>query len=119
MESTATSPPIHPGTARVKDSNRSKVTNGTAVLHGIDQRSPLARRYRDILAAILGDQSGADQCSEARKQLIRRFAAASCLAEALESRLVNGEQIDIAEHAMLSSNSCQARSANWDRSSIP
>jgi hypothetical protein len=35
--------------------------------------------------------------------LIRRFAAASVLAEQLESRLANGEQIDIQEHATLSS----------------
>jgi hypothetical protein len=38
-----------------------------------------------------------------RKQLIRRFAAAAVLAEQLEGRLANGEQIDIQEHATLSS----------------
>lgn len=36
-------------------------------------------------------------------QLVRRFAAASVLAEQMEGRLANGEQIDIAEHAQLSS----------------
>ena len=36
-------------------------------------------------------------------QLIRRFASGAVLAEALEARLVKGEQIDIAEHALLSS----------------
>jgi hypothetical protein len=36
-------------------------------------------------------------------QLIRRFAAAAVLAEQMEARLANGEQIDIAEHATLSS----------------
>ena len=63
----------------------------------------MARRFKDIANAILADQAGPDQCSEARKQLIRRFAAAAMLAEQLESRLANGEQIDIAEHATLSS----------------
>ena len=36
-------------------------------------------------------------------QLIRRFAALAVQAEAMEARLVNGEQIDIGEHALLSS----------------
>jgi hypothetical protein len=36
-------------------------------------------------------------------QLVRRFAAAAVLAEQMESRLANGEQIDIAEHAVLCS----------------
>ena len=64
---------------------------------------PQPTRFKDIANAILAEQAGADQCSEARKQLIRRFAAAAMLAEQLESRLANGEQIDIAEHATLSS----------------
>jgi hypothetical protein len=34
---------------------------------------------------------------------VRRFAAAAVLAEQLESRLANGEQIDIQEHALLCS----------------
>ena len=41
--------------------------------------------------------------SEARMQLIRRFAAAAVLAEDMEAKLANGEQIDIAEFAQLSS----------------
>ena len=47
--------------------------------------------------------TGADQCSESRLQLVRRFAAAAVLAEQMESRLANGEQIDIQEHALLCS----------------
>jgi hypothetical protein len=82
---------------------RSSITNGDNLLRDVDGRSPLYRRYRDIANAILADQAGVDQCSEARKQLIRRFAAAAVLAEQLESRLANGEQINISEHATLSS----------------
>jgi hypothetical protein len=82
---------------------RSRISNGHDVLPDVDGRSVIARRYRDIANAIFVDQSGgADQCSEARKQLIRRFAAA-VLAEQMESRLANGEQINIQEHATLSS----------------
>jgi hypothetical protein len=82
---------------------RSRISNGHDVLPDVDGRSVIARRYRDIANAIFVDQSGgADQCSGARKQLIRRFAAA-VLAEQMESRLANGEQINIQEHATLSS----------------
>jgi hypothetical protein len=86
-----------------KSHGRSRVSNGHDVLPDVDGRSVIARRYRDITAAILSDQGGADRCSESRVQLIRRFAAAAVLAEQLESRLAKGEQIDVAEHAILSS----------------
>jgi hypothetical protein len=82
---------------------RSRITNGSAVLPGVDGRSLIARRYKDICAAILTDQGGDDMCSESRRQLIRRFAAAAVLAEQMEARLANGEEIDISEHALLTS----------------
>jgi hypothetical protein len=83
--------------------NRSRVTNGHALPRNVDGRSGIARRYRDILAGLTSDQGGADHMSEARTQLCRRFAALAVQAEQLEVRLANGEQIDIAEHATLSS----------------
>jgi hypothetical protein len=86
-----------------KSHARSRISNGHDVLPNVDGRSIIARRYRDITTAILADQGGADVCSESRTQLIRRFAAAAVLAEQLESRLANGEQVDINEHATLSS----------------
>jgi hypothetical protein len=63
----------------------------------------VARRYRDISFAIFADAGGVEQCSEARQQLIRRFAACSVIAESMEARLANGEAINIAEHSQLSS----------------
>jgi hypothetical protein len=86
-----------------KSHARSRISNGHDVLPNVDGRSVIARRYRDIASAILVDQGGADRCSESRTQLIRRFAAAAVLAEQMESRLANGEQVDINEHATLSS----------------
>ena len=41
-----------------------------------------------------------DRC---RKQLIRRFAAAAVIAEQMEAKLANGGEINITEHAQLSS----------------
>jgi len=83
--------------------NRSRISNGQQILPGVDQRLAIARRYRDLVAQIAIDQGGADRCSETRMQLIRRFASGSVLAEELEARLVRGEPVDIAEHALLSS----------------
>jgi hypothetical protein len=62
-----------------KPTARSRVSNGRDLLPGIDGRSTVARRYRDIASAILVDQGGEELCSESRKQLVRRFAAAAVL----------------------------------------
>ena len=67
------------------------MTNGAVLLPDVDGRSAMARRFKDISSAILADQGGAEQCSETRLQLVRRFAAAAVLAEQMESHLANGE----------------------------
>ena len=82
---------------------RSRLTNGKDLLPDVDGRSAVARRLKDITSQILVDQGGIDQCSESRLQLVRRFAAAAVLAEQMEARLVNGEEINIAEHGLLCS----------------
>jgi hypothetical protein len=89
-------------TAR-KPTARSRITNGRDWLPNTDQRSSIARRYRDLVAQIATDQGGLSELSEARLQLIRRFASASVMAEAFEARLANGEEVDVAELALLSS----------------
>ena len=86
-----------------KAHGRSQVSNGRKSLPGADGRLRISRRFRDKAGAILADQGGFDQCSESRKQLIRRFSAAAVLAEEMEARLANGEQIDVSEHALLCS----------------
>jgi hypothetical protein len=82
---------------------RSRLTNGNDILPGIDGRSATARRYKDLVAAISSDQGGAEHLSEGRMQLVRRFAAAACLAENMEAALVRGETINLQEHALLCS----------------
>jgi hypothetical protein len=87
-----------------KPTARSRVSNNSDLLPGIDGRSVIARRYRDIASAIVADQGGVDRLSEARLQLIRRFSASAVLAESMEARLANGEEIDINSHALLTSS---------------
>jgi hypothetical protein len=87
-----------------KPTARSAVSNGEKILPGMkDGRTKISRRYRDIVSQICVDSGGPDKVSETKLQLIRRFAAAAVMAEALEARLVNGERIDVLEHAQLSS----------------
>jgi hypothetical protein len=94
----------HPYTPR-SPSARSRMTNGTrgAVLPGIDQRSAIARRFRDVIASVCTDLGGADRCTETRLQLIRRFAALAVQAETLEATFAEGKPIDISAHAHISS----------------
>jgi hypothetical protein len=84
-----------------KSQARSRLSNGRDVLPNVDGRSLVARRYRDILGAIASDQGGAEQLSEARLQLIRRFSAASVLAEQMEACVAQGAQINIQEYSLL------------------
>jgi hypothetical protein len=86
-----------------KAHGRNRITNGRDVLPNVDGRSIIARRFRDIVNAMIADHGGADQCSESRMQLIRRFAAAAVLAEQMEAVLAQGNSIDIREHALLCS----------------
>jgi hypothetical protein len=84
--------------------SKARVSNGNGpVLPGCDGRSILARRYKDIAGQIIADCGGLDRLSESRLQLIRRFAAAACLAEQMEARLASGKEINVSEHSLLCS----------------
>ena len=96
---TAPSQPLEIAKSRA----RSRVTNHRDLLPDVDGRSLIARRYRDIMAAVIVDQGGLDLLSEARLQLVRRFAACAVLCELQEAAMANGESIDIAEYSTLTS----------------
>src|SRR5262245_46450255 len=86
-----------------KSHGRSRLTNKKDLLPGVDGRTVIYRRFRDIASQVALDQGGLDVLSEARLQLVRRFAATAVLAEQLEAALANGEEIDIERHALLCS----------------
>jgi hypothetical protein len=74
----------------------SRVTNGSKLfLPGVDGRSAIARRARDIFDAICLDLGGHDQLSEAQTQLVRRAAMISIECEQMEARSAAGEPIDL------------------------
>lgn len=79
-----------------KPQGRSRVSNGSAVfLEGVDGRSVLARRYRDILGQLVTDLGG--DPSEAQSLIIRRAATLAVWCEQCEAGMAGGGTIDIAE----------------------
>jgi hypothetical protein len=56
-----------------------------------------------LVNAFIADQGGVENCSEVKLGLVRRLAAASVLAEALEVKAIAGEPIDVSEFCNLAS----------------
>jgi len=66
---------------------RSGVTNGSRLhIELRDKSSPWARRLRDLLALMVSDLGGADNCSEAEKSLVRRASMLTLQLELLEQK---------------------------------
>ncbi len=82
---------------------RSAVTNGSQVLLGGTLRKRTAKRFRDILSAIVSDLGGVDILTEGKKQLARRAALMSVQCEELETlALAQGQPIDLDQYGQLS-----------------
>ena len=82
--------------ARFKPTARSKVSNGSACfLDGVDGRSILARRYRDILRQLISDIGG--DPSEAQSIIAKRAATLATWCELCEARMAKGEDLNIQE----------------------
>jgi hypothetical protein len=63
--------PVHK-VARVKEPQRSRITNGSALLPGVDGRGAWVRRAKDLLALHISDLGGEENVSEAERALLRR-----------------------------------------------
>jgi hypothetical protein len=72
-----------------KSRQRSRVTNGSALLPGVDGRSAWVRRCKDIIEAHLSDLGGEDNTSAAERSLIRRAAVLTTELERLEARFAS------------------------------
>jgi hypothetical protein len=64
---------------------RSRISNGSAVLPGVDGRSTWVRRLRDLIALHLSDLGGDDAVSEAERSIVRRVATLTVELERMES----------------------------------
>jgi hypothetical protein len=83
------SPSDYAAVTKPKGCNRSRVTNGHALLPdlpGIDGRSAWVRRCKDLIADHLADLGGHDNCSNAERSIIRRIAVISTELEMLEAK---------------------------------
>ena len=69
---------------RRKSRQQSRVTNGSALLPGVDGRSPWVRRCKDVIASHLSDLGGYDNTSAAERSIIRRAAVLTTELERLE-----------------------------------
>jgi type IV pilus biogenesis protein CpaD/CtpE len=88
--------------AQPAPTTRSRVTNGRALLTGLDGRAPLYRRYRDLLAELETDM-GASRMTAVRASLVRRFAEGTIAAEVMAVELIEGRAIDVAVFSQLAS----------------
>src|SRR5262249_22308601 len=78
----------HAGRLRVRPdkAGKSKITNGSAFLPGIDGRSTWVRRAKDLCHAHLVDLGGYDNASAAERSIVRRVAVITTELENLERR---------------------------------
>ena len=75
----------NPGISEQKRSGRSRITNGSKLLPGVDGRSPWVRRAKDIISAHLSDLGGAHNTSAAERSIVRRAAVLTVELERLEA----------------------------------
>jgi hypothetical protein len=71
---------------RQKSRQKSRITNGSALLPGVDGRSPWIRRCKDIIADHLSDLGGVDNTSAAERSIVRRASVLTVELERLEAR---------------------------------
>jgi hypothetical protein len=79
------SPPGRPAKARPRDPQRSRITNGSALLPGVDGRSAWIRRCKDVIESHLSDLGGEDNTSAAERSIIRRASVMTVELERMEA----------------------------------
>jgi hypothetical protein len=77
-----------------KGRQRSRVTNGSALLPGVDGRSAWVRRCKDIIEAHLSDLGGEHNTSVAERSLVRRAAVITTELEMMEARFAAAGHAD-------------------------
>src|ERR1700742_1855742 len=82
---------VRKSVASISTTNRSRVTNGTRLLVGVDGRSPTARRFRDLVHAY---EAEFESITEVDRNLIRQAALLALKSEQLQAAVVRGEPVD-------------------------
>src|SRR5262249_27317735 len=85
------SPHDCPAVARQRDPRKSRITNGSVLLPGVDQRGAWIRRAKDVIAAHLADKPNATAAEQA---IIRRAAVLIVELERLERQFALAGEAD-------------------------
>ena len=72
-------------------SNRSKITNGSRLLAGVDGRSPDARRFRDLMNGYAAELGGIENLSLFDRTSVRNCAGMTLRLEQLQSAVANND----------------------------
>ena len=81
-----------PHVIRKSTQNRSKVTNGTILLTGVDGRSPMGRRFRDLVKGYQAEIGV--ELTSVEHDLIRQAATLVLRAEGMAADVINGKPVD-------------------------
>jgi hypothetical protein len=76
---------------------RSRVTNGSVLIPGVDGRSPWIRRCKDVIASHISDLGGIDNCSTAERSIVRRASVMTVELERLEAKFARAGEADANE----------------------
>jgi hypothetical protein len=87
-------PWVAPRVARQKDPQHSRITNGSALLPGIDGRSAWVRRCKDVIASHLSD---IPDPSAAERSIIRRASVLTVELERLEAKFAQAGEASAVE----------------------
>lgn len=79
---------------------RTRRGTGAVTLAGVDGRSMMARRFREITTGIESDLGG--DLTEAQKHLTARAACLACWCEEREADLANGLDFDVLQYSTVS-----------------
>jgi hypothetical protein len=94
--------------------NRSKITNGTRLLEGMDKRSAPGRRFRDLCADYAAPLGGMLSLEAPDAALVKEVAAKTLLSEQMAAAIARGESVD-AEQAVRVGNMLQRLLARLER----
>jgi hypothetical protein len=94
MEVVARSSADRAADVRPKSRQKSRITNGTALLSGVDGRSPWVRRCKDIISEAIADLGGFDNTSAAERSIVRRAATLSVELERMERQFALAGEAD-------------------------
>jgi hypothetical protein len=86
----------------------------------IDGRRRAAGRFREMAEGMASDRGGRETLTRGEEALIRRAAGLEVLADLIEERMLNGQDIDISDYANVVGRQCRVLQAlGLDRRARP